>query len=55
METLKDLLQKLVRSLNPIGNLMNFVQEDIDSMQREYIKWDEMYKQSSIDLKREQK
>ncbi|CRK88910.1 CLUMA_CG002578, isoform A [Clunio marinus] len=53
-EHLKDLLQKLVRSVNPMGKLMDFVQEDIDSMQREYTKWDEIYKQATIDLKREQ-
>lgn len=34
---------------------MDFVQEDIDSMQREYTKWNEIYKQSSIDLKKELK
>lgn len=55
IEHLKELLQKLVRSVNPMGKLMDFVQEDIDSMQREYVKWSEVYKQASIDLKREQK
>lgn len=55
IDHLKDLIQKLVRSLNPMGNLMNFVQEDIDSMQREYTKWCDVYKQASIDLKRQQK
>jgi hypothetical protein len=38
-----------------MGKLMDFIQEDIDSMQREYVKWSEVYKQASIDLKREQK
>ncbi|KAG5673154.1 hypothetical protein PVAND_003222 [Polypedilum vanderplanki] len=54
IENLKELIQKLVRSLNPMGKLMDYVQEDIDSMQREYVKWNEIYKQASIDLKREQ-
>ncbi|KAL7017764.1 hypothetical protein ACKWTF_010518 [Chironomus riparius] len=54
IENLKDLIQKLVRSLNPLGKLMDYVQEDIDSMQREYGKWNEIYKQAAIDLKREQ-
>ncbi|XP_070491101.1 TRAF3-interacting protein 1 [Chironomus tepperi] len=54
IENLKDLIQKLVRSLNPLGKLMDYVQEDIDSMQREYGKWNEIYKQAAVDLKREQ-
>jgi TRAF3-interacting protein 1 len=55
IENLKDMIQKLVRSLNPMGKLMDYVQEDIDSMQREYVKWNEIYKQAAIDLKREQR
>jgi len=55
IENLKDLIQKLVRSLNPLGKLMDYVQEDIDSMQREYVKWNEIYKQAAMDLKREQR
>lgn len=54
IENLKESIQKLVRSVNPMGKLMDFVQEDIDSMQREFSKWNEIYKQSSIDLKKEQ-
>ena len=44
-----------MRSLNPLGKLMDYVQEDIDSMQREYVKWNEIYKQAAMDLKREQR
>ena len=55
IEHLKDLIQKLVRSVNPMGKLMDFVQEDIDSMQREFTKWSEIYKQATSDLKKEQK
>lgn len=54
IEHLKDLIQKLVRSVNPMGKLMDFVQEDIDSMQREYTKWNEIHKQATIDLRKEQ-
>lgn len=54
IENLKDMIQKLVRSVNPMGKLMDFVQEDVDSMQREYTKWNEIYKQATIDLKKEQ-
>lgn len=55
IENLKEQVQKLVRSVNPLGKLMDFVQEDVDSMQREYAKWNEVYKQSSIDLRKEMK
>ncbi|CAO1432313.1 unnamed protein product [Diamesa tonsa] len=54
IEHLKDLIQKLIRSVNPMGKLMDFIQEDIDSMQREYTKWNEIFKIATIDLKREQ-
>lgn len=54
IENLKDLIQKLVRSVNPMGKLMDFVQEDVDSMQREHTKWSDVYKQSTVDLKKEQ-
>lgn len=54
IEHLKDLIQKLVRSVNPLGKLTDFIQEDIDSMQREYAKWNEIHKQATIDLKKEQ-
>lgn len=54
IEHLKDLIQKLVRSVNPMGKLMDFVQEDLDSMQREFTKWNEIYKQATTDLKKEQ-
>lgn len=55
IEHLKDLIQKLIRSVNPMGKLMDFIQEDIDSMQREYTKWNEIFKIATVDLKREQK
>lgn len=55
IEHLKDLIQKLIRLVNPMGKLMDFIQEDIDSMQREYTKWNEIFKIATVDLKREQK
>lgn len=55
MEILKDLIQKLTRSVNPMGKLMDFIQEDIDSMQREYSKWHEVNKKATIEIRKEQK
>lgn len=54
VDHLKDLIQKLTRSVNPMGKLMDFVQEDIDSMQREYTKWHEIYKSSTFEHKNKQ-
>ncbi|CAO1431369.1 unnamed protein product [Diamesa serratosioi] len=54
IEHLKDLIQKLIRSVNPMGKLMDFIQEDVDSMQREYTKWNDIFKTATVDLKREQ-
>ena len=31
--------QTLTRSANPLGKLMDFLQEDVDSMQRELETW----------------
>ena len=33
------ILQTLTRSANPLGKLMDFLQEDVDSMQRELETW----------------
>lgn len=54
VDQLKDLIQRLTRSVNPMGKLMDFVQEDIDSMQREYTKWHEIYKTATFEIKNKQ-
>jgi len=41
VEKLKNLMQVLARNANPLGKLMDFVQEDVDAMQRDLIKWRE--------------
>uniref|UniRef100_A0A1B0D8H1 TRAF3-interacting protein 1 n=1 Tax=Phlebotomus papatasi TaxID=29031 RepID=A0A1B0D8H1_PHLPP len=43
MDALRESIQKLTRAVNPLGKLMNFLQEDIDSMQREFNMWREMH------------
>lgn len=54
MDTLRDSIQKLTRSINPLGKLMDFLQEDIDSMQMELTMWQNVYKNTTDDLKTEQ-
>lgn len=53
MDTLRDTIQKLTRSVNPLGKLMDFLQEDIDSMQMELSMWRNIYTSARSDLKRE--
>ncbi|XP_035899468.1 TRAF3-interacting protein 1 [Anopheles stephensi] len=53
MESLRESIQKLTRSVNPLGKLMNFIQEDIDSMERELASWQQLYTQSMVELNKE--
>lgn len=41
IEKLKNLLQECARNANPLGKLLDYVREDIDSMQKEVGKWRE--------------
>ena len=36
---LRESIQTLTRSANPLGKLMDFLQEDVDAMQRELENW----------------
>ncbi|XP_055588174.1 TRAF3-interacting protein 1 [Uranotaenia lowii] len=53
METLRESIQKLTRSVNPLGKLMDFLQEDIDSMERELSNWQQIYSRSIVELNKE--
>lgn len=53
MDMLRDSIQTLTRSVNPLGKLMDFLQEDIDSMQMELAAWRRTYISTKADLKRE--
>lgn len=39
IERLRGSIQTLTRAANPLGKLMDFLQEDVDSMQRELAMW----------------
>lgn len=54
MDALRDSIQKLTRSVNPLGKLMDFLQEDIDSMQLEMTMWHNVYTTATSDFKKEQ-
>eukprot|EP00163_Fabomonas_tropica_P015208 TRINITY_DN2776_c1_g1_i5.p1 TRINITY_DN2776_c1_g1~~TRINITY_DN2776_c1_g1_i5.p1 ORF type:complete len:507 (-),score=159.82 TRINITY_DN2776_c1_g1_i5:231-1751(-) len=51
VEKLRDSLQKLTKSTNPVGKCMDYVQEDIETMARELEKWREVNKNQSLKVK----
>lgn len=53
MDSLRESIQKLTRSVNPLGKLLDFLQEDIDSMQRELSVWKETNRQTNFELNKE--
>ncbi|KAL7729116.1 hypothetical protein ACLKA6_009590 [Drosophila palustris] len=53
MNDLRDIIQTLTKSVNPLGKLMDFIPEDIDAMQLELTMWRETYTQAAAELKRE--
>lgn len=55
MNNLRDSIQQLTRSINPLGKLMDFLQEDIDSMQIEMNMWRDGYNQATIELNKEKR
>merc|ERR1712079_114696 len=54
VQKLKDSIQTLTRSANPLGKLMDFLQEDVDSMQRELDTWRTENKQLQAQLRAEE-
>ncbi|KAH8408012.1 hypothetical protein KR222_010722 [Zaprionus bogoriensis] len=50
---LREIIQTLTKSVNPLGKLLDFIPEDIDAMQLELTMWRDTYTQSAMELKRE--
>ncbi|CAG2192613.1 IFT54 [Mytilus edulis] len=53
VDKLRGSIQTLTRSANPLGKIMDYVQEDLDSMQKELERWKTENKEHQIELKRE--
>lgn len=53
MNDLRDIIQTLTKSVNPLGKLLDFIPEDIDAMQLELGMWRDSYIQAAAELKRE--
>lgn len=54
MEKLRDSIQTLTRAANPLGKLMNFLQEDIDSMRSELKLWIDVNEKLVGEIKNEE-
>nr|XP_006825026.1 PREDICTED: TRAF3-interacting protein 1-like [Saccoglossus kowalevskii] len=54
IEKLRTSIQTLTRSANPLGKIMDYVQEDMDSMQKELEMWKKENKQHALAIKREE-
>lgn len=55
MNSLRDIIQNLTKSVNPFGKLMDFIPEDIDAMQLELTMWRDTYTQVVNELRREKR
>lgn len=53
IERLQSSIQSLTRSANPLGKIMDYVQEDLDSMQKELDRWRTENKEHALALRRE--
>lgn len=53
LNELRDQIQKLTKSIQPLGRFMDFLLEDVDSMQREYEMWRERGRAARQKLARE--
>ncbi|XP_072750624.1 TRAF3-interacting protein 1 isoform X1 [Anoplolepis gracilipes] len=55
IDKLRGTIQTLTRATNPLGKLLDYVQEDVEMMQKELLDWRSQYRQLSEQLEREQK
>ena len=55
IDKLRHSIQTLTRSANPLGKIMDFVQEDLDSMQKEWEMWKKEHRENTLALQREQR
>ncbi|XP_011863655.1 PREDICTED: TRAF3-interacting protein 1 [Vollenhovia emeryi] len=54
IDKLRGTIQTLTRTTNPLGKLLDYVQEDVEMMQKELLDWRSQYRQLSEQLEREQ-
>ncbi|KAG5331917.1 MIPT3 protein, partial [Acromyrmex charruanus] len=55
IDKLRGTIQTLTRTTNPLGKLLDYVQEDVEMMEKELLDWRNQYRQLSEQLEEEQK
>nr|XP_012216942.1 PREDICTED: TRAF3-interacting protein 1 isoform X1 [Linepithema humile] len=55
IDKLRGTIQLLTRTTNPLGKLLDYVQEDVEMMQKELLDWRNQYRKLSEQLEREQR
>ncbi|XP_011261052.1 TRAF3-interacting protein 1 isoform X1 [Camponotus floridanus] len=55
IDKLRGTIQTLTRATNPLGKLLDYVQEDVEVMQKELLDWKSQYRQLNEQLEKEQK
>lgn len=52
LDGVKELIQKITQNVNPLGKLVEFIEDDLDGMNKEYKKWQKLYFESSSALEK---
>ncbi|XP_050452351.1 TRAF3-interacting protein 1 [Cataglyphis hispanica] len=55
IDKLRGTIQTLTRATNPLGKLLDYVQEDVEMMQKELLDWRSQYHQLNEQLEKEEK
>merc|ERR1712046_100251 len=55
IKSLREAVQKLCTSTNPLGKCMDYVHEDLSAMSKELDRWQHEYRQKTEDLEKERK
>jgi len=55
VDRLRTSIQSLTRNVNPLGKILDFLQEDVEAMQKELMIWREESHVNAVALQREQR
>ena len=55
VDRLRSSIQALTRNVNPLGKILDFLQEDVDAMQKELMIWRHESHENGVALQREEK
>ena len=52
LENIKEVIQKITQNTYPMGKLIEFIEDDLDGMNKEYKKWQKLYFESTEKLEK---